>query len=155
VADLHTCSLWNVTYPACNLLVGRTCMQKQAAARPAIPSKSFSCPLNKLCRHAVEACLSSLLSASLSKEAAAAERMAALEGSLASLAAASASAQAALAEATNKGEGAMLLACWPAGLQHTSCSGNVIGTQLCAQWVRSTAGNLCTRRQHCLYNNSV
>jgi hypothetical protein len=65
------------------------------------------------CRHAVEACLSSLLSASLSKEAAAAERMAALEGSLASLAAASASAQAVLAEATNKGEGALLLASRP------------------------------------------
>jgi hypothetical protein len=57
------------------------------------------------CRHAVEASLSALLSASLSKEAAAAERMAALEGGLASLAAAAASAQAALAEATNRGEG--------------------------------------------------
>lgn len=60
--------------------------------------------LAHLClRHAVEASLSALLSASLSKDAAAAERMAALEGGLARLAAAAASAQAALAEATNKG----------------------------------------------------
>lgn len=51
----------------------------------------------------MEASLSALLSSSLSKEAAAAERMAGLEGGLASLAAATASAQAALAEATNKG----------------------------------------------------
>lgn len=71
-----------------------------------------------LCRHAVEACLSSLLSASLSKEAAAAERMATLEGSLASLAAASASAQATLAEATNKGEWALLLVCGCVAHQH-------------------------------------
>lgn len=55
------------------------------------------------CRHAVEASLSALLSTSLSKDAAAGERMAALEGSLASLAAAAARAQAALADATNKG----------------------------------------------------
>ena len=55
-------------------------------------------------RHAVEASLSALLSSSLSKEAAAAERMAALEGGLASLAAAAAAAQKALADATSKGE---------------------------------------------------
>lgn len=55
----------------------------------------------------MDASLSALLSASLSKEAAAAERMAALEGGLASLAAAAAAAQAALADATNKGDPAV------------------------------------------------
>lgn len=93
-------------------------------------------------RHVVEASLSVLLSSSLSKEAASAERMAALEAGLASLAAAAATAQRALADATNKGtrSSCLDLLCahccelkgWRAVLQHLLLL--TFTLQACQRW---------------------